>query len=96
MDTAPPDTAALAPDGCLPLPETGRVLAGLDWRPAHAEMEYHHPILPGDRLRLACRLAPGRADIWLLNEAMRLSSAQLTRDPGDPGADGATADGNHG
>ena len=96
MDTAPPDTAALAPDGCLPLPETGRVLAGLDWRPAHAEMEYHHPILPGDQLRLACRLAPGRADIWLLNEAMRLASAQLTRDPGDPGTDGATAEGNHG
>src|SRR5215472_18927110 len=96
MDSAPPHTAALAPDGFLPLPETGRVLAGLDWRPAHAELEYHHPILPGDRLRLAYRLAPGRADIWLLNEAMRLASAQLTRDPGDPGADGATADGNHG
>jgi len=96
MDTAPPDTAALAPDGFLPLPETVRVLAGLDWRPAHAEMEYHHPILPGDRLRLAYRLAPGRAGIWLLNEAMRLASAQLTRGSRDPGADGATADGNHG
>jgi len=96
MDTAPPDTAALAPDGFLPLPETVRVLAGLDWRPAHAEMEYNHPILPGDRLRLAYRLAPGRAGIWLLNEAMRLASAQLTRGSRDPGADGATADGNHG
>jgi len=59
-------------------------------------MEYHHPILPGDRLRLAYRLAPGRAGIWLLNEAMRLASAQLTRGSRDPGADGATADGNHG
>ena len=72
------------------------VLAGLDWRPARAEMEYHHPILPGDRLRLACRLAPGRAEIWLMNETRRLASAQLTRDPGDPEADGATAEGHHG
>ena len=96
MDTAPPDTAALAPDGFLPLPETVRVLAGLDWRPAHAEMEYNHPILPGDRLRLAYRLAPGRAGIWLLNEAMRLASAQLTWGPGDPGTSGSPAQGNHG
>jgi acyl-ACP thioesterase len=72
------------------------VLAGLDWRPARAEMEYHHPIPPGDRLRLAYRLAPGRADIWLLNETRRLASAQLTGDPGEPGADRATAEGNHG
>jgi acyl-ACP thioesterase len=72
------------------------VIAGLDWRPARAEMEYHHPILPGDRLRLAYRLAPGRADIWLLNDATRLASAQLTRDPGEPGTGGAPAEGNDG
>jgi acyl-ACP thioesterase len=72
------------------------VLAGLDWRPARAEMEYHHPILPGDRLRLAYRLAPGRADIWLLNDTRRLASAQLTRDTGGPGADRALAEGNDG
>ncbi|MBO0819129.1 MAG: hypothetical protein J2P30_28670 [Actinobacteria bacterium] len=72
------------------------VLAGLDWLPARAEMEYHHPILPGDRLRLAYRLAPGRADIWLLNETRRLASAQLTRDPGEPGAGGGPATGSHG
>jgi acyl-ACP thioesterase len=64
------------------------VIAGLGWLPTRAEMEYHHPILPGDRLRLACRLTPVRADIWLLNDTRRLASAQLTRDPGNPGADG--------
>jgi len=55
------------------------VLAGLDWVPARAEMEYHHPILPGHRLRLASTLTPGRADLWLLNGTTRLASAQLTR-----------------
>ena len=72
------------------------VLAGLDWLPGRAEMEYHHPILPGDRLRLAYRLAPGRADIWLLNETTRLASAQLSRNPGEPGTGGAPAEGSHG
>jgi acyl-ACP thioesterase len=55
------------------------VLAGLDWLPARAEMEYHHPIRRGGRLRLACRLSARRADLWLLNDAARLASAQLTR-----------------
>ncbi|HET7246476.1 MAG TPA: acyl-ACP thioesterase domain-containing protein [Streptosporangiaceae bacterium] len=55
------------------------VLAGLDWLPARAEMEYHHPILPGARLRLACQLSAGRADLWLLNDHARLASAQLSR-----------------
>jgi len=55
------------------------VLAGLDWLPARAEMEYHRPILPGGRLRLACQLSARRADLWLINDAARLASAQLTR-----------------
>ena len=55
------------------------VLAGLDWLPACAEMEYHHPIVPGGRLRLACRLSAGRADLWLHNDTARLASAQLSR-----------------
>jgi acyl-ACP thioesterase len=55
------------------------VLAGLDWLPARAEMEYHHPILPGARLRLACQLSAGHADVWLLNDQARLASAQLSR-----------------
>jgi hypothetical protein len=42
-------------------------------------MEYHQPILPGHRLRLACQLSPGRADFWLLNGSARLASAQLSR-----------------
>jgi acyl-ACP thioesterase len=55
------------------------VLARLDWLPARAEMEYHHPVLPGARLRLVCRLAAGRADLWLQNDQARLASAQLSR-----------------
>jgi len=54
------------------------VLAGLDWLPARAEMEYQRPILAGERLRLVCQLSPGRADIWLQNDADRLASAQLS------------------
>jgi acyl-ACP thioesterase len=55
------------------------VLAGLDWLPARAEMEYHHPILPGDRLRLVSHLSPGHAGLWLHNDSARLASAQLSR-----------------
>ena len=55
------------------------VLAGLDWLPARAEIEYHQPILPGARLRLACTLSAGRADLWLLNDQARLASAVLSR-----------------
>jgi len=54
------------------------VLAGLDWLPARAEMEYHHPILPSARLRLVSQLSAARADLWLLNDQARLASAQLT------------------
>src|SRR5262249_41357764 len=54
------------------------VPAALDWLPARAEMEYHHPILPGARLRLVCQLSASRADLWLLNDQARLASAQLT------------------
>ena len=54
------------------------MLAGLDWLPARAEMEYHHPILPGARLRLVCQLSAARADLWLLNDQARLASARLT------------------
>jgi acyl-ACP thioesterase len=55
------------------------VLAGLDWLPAHAEMEYHRPILPGAALRLVCQLTPAGADLWLHNDAAPLASAQLRR-----------------
>ncbi len=55
------------------------VLAVLDWLPARAEMEYHHPILPGARLRLACQRSAGHADLWLLNDQARLASARLAR-----------------
>jgi acyl-ACP thioesterase len=55
------------------------VLAGLDWLPARAEMEYHQPILHSARLRLVCQLSAGHADVWLLNDQSRLASARLSR-----------------
>ena len=92
--------AISTPPGTSATPFTGRrrrrCSPGSTGWPARAEMEYHHPILPGDRLRLAYRLTPGRADIWLLNDARRLASAQLSPDPGEPGADGGPANGSHG
>jgi hypothetical protein len=84
METVPSDTAAPPPDEFLPLPETGQVFTG-DYPIRRTD------VTPGGRLRLAYRLTPGRADIWLLNDAKRLASAQLTRDPGEPGTGGPAA-----
>jgi hypothetical protein len=89
MDTVPPDTAAPAQDGFLPLPEAGRVFTG-------GYPIRRTDITPGGRLRLAYRLTPGRADIWLLNETRRLASARVTRDPGEPGTGGSQAEGHRG
>jgi len=55
------------------------VLAGVDWPPARAEIEYYHPILPGDRVQLVSTIAAGQAHIWLKNGSTRLASAQLSR-----------------
>ncbi len=56
------------------------VLAGLDWLPAGAEVEYHRPILPG------CRpsLLTGGVDAdpvyaWLLDGTGRLATGRISR-----------------
>jgi acyl-ACP thioesterase len=59
------------------------LLAGLDWLPARAELEYRRPILPGCDVRLAASHAPDQLSCWLLNGTQTLASAQLSR--GIPG-----------
>jgi acyl-ACP thioesterase len=53
-------------------------LAGLDWLPARAELEYRRPILPGYDVRLTASHAPGQLSCWLLNGPQLLASAQLS------------------
>lgn len=52
-------------------------LAGTDWLPAWAELEYHRPVLPGHDPRLVTSHSPGQLGVWLLNDTQRLASAQL-------------------
>jgi acyl-ACP thioesterase len=58
-------------------------LAGLGWRPASAEIEFHRAALPGCEPRLFVEPAPHGAWAWLLNGASGpgrpLASARLTR-----------------
>jgi acyl-ACP thioesterase len=55
------------------------VLAGLGWRPASAELEYHRPILPGHDIRLAASHTPDQLSCWLLDGPRQLASARLAR-----------------
>jgi acyl-ACP thioesterase len=61
------------------------VLAGLDWLPASAELEYHHPVLPGHDPLLLTSEADGGRYAWLCDGSRRLASARLTP-AGQPGA----------
>jgi acyl-ACP thioesterase len=63
------------------------VLAGLDWLPDVAELEYHRAIEAGTLPRLAVRPAPGAVSLWLLDgDGQRLASARLARLDGAPPA----------
>ncbi len=53
------------------------VLAGLDWLPASAELEYRRPILPGHDPRLVVSHTRDRLSCWLLDGTRQLSSALL-------------------
>ena len=53
------------------------VLAGLDWLPGAAELEYHREILPGCAPCLAAVAEPEQVMIWLLDGTQRLASARL-------------------
>jgi acyl-ACP thioesterase len=53
-------------------------LAPLDWLPAHAELEYQRPILPGAAPELVTSQEPGELRAWLREGPQRLASARLT------------------
>jgi acyl-ACP thioesterase len=55
------------------------VLAGLDWRPASAELEYRRPILPGDDPQLVSSHTRDQLCVWLRSGTQRLASARLAR-----------------
>ena len=54
------------------------VLAGLAEAPLAAELEYHRPILPGQRPSLVTTRTSDHLAIWLLDATDRLASARLT------------------
>jgi acyl-ACP thioesterase len=53
------------------------VLAGLDWLPSRAELEYHRPVLPGHDPQLLSERADGQLMVWLCADGERLASAVL-------------------
>jgi acyl-ACP thioesterase len=55
------------------------VLAGLDWLPDSADMEYHRPVLPGCDPYLAASHEKDEVSLWLLDGPQRLASARLAR-----------------
>lgn len=63
------------------------LLAGLDWLPGAAELEYHRPILPGAAPALAVAPDEGGVSFWLLGESgHRLASGRLNRPAPPPEA----------
>jgi acyl-ACP thioesterase len=55
------------------------VLAGLDWLPDGAELEYYRPVLPGCDPYLAASHEKDEVSLWLLDGVERLASARLSR-----------------
>ena len=53
------------------------VLAGLDWLPSRAGLEYHRPVLPGHDPWLLTERRDGQLLIWLSDNGDRLASAVL-------------------
>ena len=53
-------------------------LAGLDWLPGQAELEYQRPILPGAGPELVTSQEPAELRAWLREGPQRLASAWLT------------------
>jgi acyl-ACP thioesterase len=53
-------------------------LAGLDWLPGQAELEYQRPILPGAEPELVTSQQPAELRAWLREGPQRLASAWLT------------------
>ena len=55
------------------------ILAGLDWLPAAAELEYHAPIMPGDSPQHLVSAAADQVLFWLVDGGRRLASGRLAR-----------------
>ena len=53
------------------------VLAGRDWLPSVAELEYHRPMLPGCEPRLLVRASDREVFAWLMDGGDRLATARL-------------------
>ena len=53
------------------------VLAAQDWRPAHAELEYHRPMLPGCHPQLLTSGDQRELLAWLMDGGDRLATARL-------------------
>jgi Acyl-ACP thioesterase len=54
------------------------VLAGTDWLPRRAELEYHRAVLPGQDPWLLTGQAAGQLSVWLCGgDQQRLASAVL-------------------
>jgi len=69
------------------------VLAGLDWLPDGAELEYHRPVLPGCDPYLAASHEKDQVSLWLLDGTQRLASARLSRLADGHGPDRASSNG---
>jgi hypothetical protein len=61
------------------------VLAGLDWLPDTAEIEYHRAIEAGTVPGLGVSRSGDAVSLWLLDGGRRLASARLARLDGAPG-----------
>lgn len=67
-------------NNCIHWAAVEDALTGLSWLPASAEMEYHRPILPGQRTHLVTSEQRGHMRAWLLAGGQRLASALLSHD----------------
>lgn len=53
-------------------------LAGSDWLPSHAEIEYHRPTLPGQEPHLLTHTDGDELDLWLVADSRTMASLRLT------------------
>ena len=59
-------------------------LAGCDWLPAGAELDYNRPIRPGQRPQLVTSHTEDQLQAWLLTGTQRLATARLARRAAGP------------
>jgi acyl-ACP thioesterase len=66
-------------NNAIPWAAVEDVLAGLDWLPDEAELEYYRPVLPGCDPYLAASYEKDEVSLWLLDGPQRLASARLAK-----------------